>query len=159
MGTKDVEQPQEVKVEQNEKSVLKKDRPKADVEFERLKNEKFGTKENENADAAMLEWVELNRQLQIDRDTGRPYAVTSWDKTKGVFLDNPLVPLGLIATTMAISIGLFNFVKGSPNQNKWMRRRVGAQAFTIFAALGGAVVADRQRRAKATKNAVSTHNT
>ena len=50
-------------------------------------------------------------------------------------------------------MGLINFAKGSPTQNYWMRARVVAQGFTIFAMLGGALVAGRGRK---TKNAVST---
>ena len=69
-------------------------RPKADMAFEKLKREKLGTKVNEASDEAMLEWIELNKQLSIDRETGRPYHVTTADKTKAIFMENPLVPIG-----------------------------------------------------------------
>ena len=94
MGSQDSEQNPRVKYEQDEKIALKTHRLKADKEFERLKNEKLGRKENETSDAAKLEWIELSRELQIDKDTGRPYHLTTAEKSRKLFIENPLIPLG-----------------------------------------------------------------
>ena len=93
MGTKDQERCEETKQKCEEETAIKKEKRSLESNFEKLKNEKFGKKE-EMKDEAMLEWIELNKQLNIDQNTGKPYHVTSGDKTKAVFLDNPLVPIG-----------------------------------------------------------------
>ena len=97
MGTRDEELIQQNKVEGTEKRAVEKTRRKAEVEFERLKNEaeeKMGIKHKAMSDADMLEWVELNKQLQINRETGKPYVETYSDKFKRKFGENPLVPVG-----------------------------------------------------------------
>ena len=93
MGPKDVERHEESKAEGQEQRALKiQDR--FTTEFEKKKREKLGLKKVEPAESDMLEWIDLQKQLQVDRDTGKSYVTTPWEKTKGVFLDNPLVPLG-----------------------------------------------------------------
>lgn len=48
--------------------------------------------------------------------------------------DNVFVPLGLIATTVCLTMGLVNMSRGnSAKQQLFMRGRVGFQAFTIAA--------------------------
>ena len=93
MGPKDVERHEESKAEGQEQRALKM-QDRFSTEFEKKKREKLGLKKVEPAESDMLEWIDLQKQLQIDRDTGKSYVTTPWEKTKGVFLDNPLVPLG-----------------------------------------------------------------
>ena len=93
MGPKDVERHEESKAEGQEQRALKM-QDRFSTEFEKKKREKLGLKKVEPAESDMLEWIDLQKQLQVDRDTGKSYVTTPWEKTKGVFLDNPLVPLG-----------------------------------------------------------------
>ena len=93
MGPKDVERHEESKAEGQEQRALKM-QDRFTTEFEKKKREKLGLKKVEPAESEMLEWIDLQKQLQIDRDTGKSYVTTPWEKTKGVFLDNPLVPIG-----------------------------------------------------------------
>lgn len=95
MGPKDPDRKEETNVRHEEEKEIKTGKSKLDSHFEKLKTEKFGKKEDMN-DADMLEWIDLSRQLNIDRSTGKPYHVTPWDKTKAIFIDNPLVPIGNI---------------------------------------------------------------
>merc|ERR1712018_213551 len=87
MGPKDLE-----RIEDNRAERLEEKENKSNRRFEELKNEKiaekFGKKE-QFTDEAMLEWIELNKQLRIDQDTGKPYAdkVTASDKSKSMILD------------------------------------------------------------------------
>ena len=53
------------------------------TEFEKKKREKLGLKKGEPAESDMLEWIDLQKQLQVDRDTGKSYVTTPWEKTKG----------------------------------------------------------------------------
>ena len=74
-------------------------RTKAEIKFEKLKNEaeekKFGKKQHkEMTDADMLEWIELNKQLQFNSETGKPHVETASDKFKRKFGENPMVPIG-----------------------------------------------------------------
>ncbi|XP_003708651.1 HIG1 domain family member 2A, mitochondrial [Megachile rotundata] len=53
---------------------------------------------------------------------------------------NPAVPIGTIATTAALSYGLWNFHKGNKIMSQYMMRaRVGAQAFTILSVAIGCI--------------------
>ena len=54
-------------------------------------------------------------------------------------------------------MGLGGFMRGSPHQRFWMWCRVGAQAFTIAALLGGAYIAGT-RQQENNKNVVTTHD-
>lgn len=103
MGPQDAEKLAENKA--NRQFEKEKDNvDKAAKRFEELKNkkiaEKFG-KEEQMSDQAMLEWIDLNRQLQFDR-TGKPFddKITASHKTKSVFLENPLVPIGKYNNTV-----------------------------------------------------------
>ena len=71
---------------------------KAERKFEEIKNKKMSEKYGEKqqmSDEAMLEWIDLNKQLQRDRD-GNLYSdqVTATKKSKAMFVENPLIPLG-----------------------------------------------------------------
>ena len=71
---------------------------KAERKFEEIKNKKLAEKygeEKKMSDEAMLEWIDLNKQLQRDRE-GNLYSdqVTAAGKSKSMFLENPLIPIG-----------------------------------------------------------------
>mmetsp|Transcript_311 Transcript_311/g.559 ORF Transcript_311/g.559 Transcript_311/m.559 type:complete len:82 (+) Transcript_311:176-421(+) len=60
------------------------------------------------------------------------------ERFKEKFKKNPLIPLGLLLTTGALTAGLFAFRKGDKNMSQTMMRyRVAFQGFTVAAmALG-----------------------
>ncbi|GAA6012984.1 hypothetical protein JCM10207_008403 [Rhodosporidiobolus poonsookiae] len=62
--------------------------------------------------------------------------------------EEPLVPLGCAATVAALLAASSALQKGNRTQfNKMLRYRVAAQGFTVFAALGGSLYYQQQRRA------------
>ncbi|GAB6025441.1 hypothetical protein CHUAL_011186 [Chamberlinius hualienensis] len=81
-----------------------------------------------------LEWIHLN-EIVSSRDTQlegvREKLIR---KTK----ENPFVPFGVLATTVALSYGLWNMKTGNKKKSQVMMRwRIGAQAFTISAIILG----------------------
>ncbi|EDV22925.1 uncharacterized protein TRIADDRAFT_17859, partial [Trichoplax adhaerens] len=66
---------------------------------------------------------------------------TPFQKLLRKFKENPFVPLGMLATTVALSYGLVNFRRGDQKMSQMMMRaRVGAQGATILAVIGGLLV-------------------
>ncbi|GAA5970975.1 hypothetical protein JCM11641_004528 [Rhodosporidiobolus odoratus] len=62
--------------------------------------------------------------------------------------EEPLVPVGCAATVVALLAASSALQKGNRTQfNKMLRYRVAAQGFTVFAALGGSLYYQSQRRA------------
>ena len=107
MGPQDAEKLAENKA--NRQFEKEKDNvDKAAKRFEELKNqklaEKFG-KDAQMSNQAMLEWIDLNKQLQFDR-TGKPFddKITASQKTRSVFLENPLVPIGKYNNTLKYKV-------------------------------------------------------
>ena len=63
--------------------------------------------------------------------------------------ENLLVPVGLLATTACLTLGLVNLKRGnSRNQQFFMRGRVGAQAFTFVAMAVGLLLTGAGTRSK-----------
>ncbi|XP_017886429.1 HIG1 domain family member 2A, mitochondrial [Ceratina calcarata] len=61
--------------------------------------------------------------------------------------ENPAVPLGTLATVIALSLGLYNFHKGNTVMSQYMMRaRVGAQAFTILSMVAGFLLVARKEK-------------
>lgn len=59
-----------------------------------------------------------------------PWSEKVWRKSK----EEPLVPIGVLATTGALTMAILSFRKRqSWNMQYWMRARVAAQAFTVGA--------------------------
>ncbi|XP_074068442.1 HIG1 domain family member 2A, mitochondrial [Macrotis lagotis] len=55
--------------------------------------------------------------------------------------ENPVVPIGCLATAGALSYGLYCFHRGNSQRSQlMMRTRILAQGFTVMAILGGLVV-------------------
>jgi hypothetical protein len=60
--------------------------------------------------------------------------------------ENPLVPMGLVATVTALSYGLWQMKTGDRAMSqKMMRMRIYAQSFTVFALLAGIVYQSKKR--------------
>ncbi|GAA5909835.1 respiratory supercomplex assembly factor RCF1 [Sporobolomyces salmoneus] len=71
-----------------------------------------------------------------------------WDKFSRKFKEEPLVPIGCLATVVALVAASSALQKGNRAQfNKMLRYRVAAQGLTVVAALGGSVYFQGQRRA------------
>ncbi|XP_022080610.1 HIG1 domain family member 2A-like [Acanthaster planci] len=67
------------------------------------------------------------------------------EKFKKKALENPFVPIGIFATTCALTIGLVSFRRGQVHRSQMMMRaRVAAQAFTIGAVLVGVALQTRK---------------
>ena len=94
MGNKDIERHEESKAEGLERMERKKEKHAYETDFEKLKAEKFGKKEEQKPEITQLEWIELNKQLHLDPDTGKPYNMSAGEKSKQVFFDHPMVPIG-----------------------------------------------------------------
>ncbi|XP_001380908.1 HIG1 domain family member 2A, mitochondrial [Monodelphis domestica] len=63
------------------------------------------------------------------------------DKFGRKIRENPVVPLGCLATAGALSYGLYCFHRGNSQRSQMMMRtRILAQGFTVMAILGGLVV-------------------
>ncbi|XP_029045859.1 HIG1 domain family member 2A, mitochondrial [Osmia bicornis bicornis] len=73
---------------------------------------------------------------------------TFWEKFRRKLIENPAVPIGTVATTAALTYGLFSFYQGNKIMSQYMMRaRVAAQSFTILSmALGFVIVATRQEK-------------
>ncbi|XP_031842485.1 HIG1 domain family member 2A, mitochondrial [Nomia melanderi] len=88
-----------------------------------------------------LEWI---RQVRDGLYTNVPE--TFLEKAKRKTKENPLVPIGTLATISALSYGLYSFSKGDRVMSQYMMRaRVGAQAFTICCMVGGYIIAVRKQ--------------
>lgn len=65
--------------------------------------------------------------------------------------ENLLVPIGLLATTACLTMGLINMRKGnSEKQQLFMRGRIGFQAFTLAAMTLGMYLTQKNRSNKKT---------
>ncbi|XP_020854251.1 HIG1 domain family member 2A, mitochondrial [Phascolarctos cinereus] len=63
------------------------------------------------------------------------------DKFQRKVRENPVVPIGCLATAGALCYGLYCFHQGNSKKSQlMMRTRIVAQGFTVMAILGGLVV-------------------
>lgn len=68
-----------------------------------------------------------------------PEDETFLGRLKRKTMEEPLVPLGLLATTTCLLLGFSSFRKGDAVRSQlMMRARVAAQGFTVLAFVGGA---------------------
>ncbi|EDV99677.1 HIG1 domain family member 2A, mitochondrial [Drosophila grimshawi] len=80
-----------------------------------------------------LDWIQLRQDLGpvVEIETTKERLVR---KIK----ENPLVPIGCLATTAALSAGLYNFRTGNRKMSQlMMRTRIAAQGFTVVALIVG----------------------
>ncbi|XP_016972218.1 HIG1 domain family member 2A, mitochondrial [Drosophila rhopaloa] len=83
-----------------------------------------------------LDWIQLRQDLGpvIEVETTK-------EKLQRKIKENPLVPLGCLATTAALTAGLYNFRTGNRKMSQlMMRTRIAAQGFTVFALIVGVVM-------------------
>ncbi|BFG01575.1 HIG1 domain family member 2A mitochondrial [Drosophila madeirensis] len=83
-----------------------------------------------------LDWIQLRQDLGpvIEVETTK-------EKLQRKIKENPLVPLGCIATTAALTMGLYNFRTGNRKMSQMMMRtRIAAQGFTVAALIVGVVM-------------------
>ncbi|XP_018577675.1 HIG1 domain family member 2A, mitochondrial [Anoplophora glabripennis] len=94
-------------------------------------------------DLAKYDWITLRK----DMDNLLP-TETFTQKFYRKFLENPFVPIGCLATTLALSYGLWSFRNGKKKMSQYMMRtRVVAQGFTVLALVVG-VSMGAQKNAK-----------
>ena len=102
-----------------------------------------------------FEWIQLNKELQKNRDTGKKHQETPSEKLVRKMNENPLIPIGCLVTTGFLINGLFKFGRRDmAGSQTMMRGRILAQGFTIMALMDG-VVAQVKQKAWATPTAVT----
>lgn len=80
-----------------------------------------------------LDWVQIHNDA-----FGNGGIETFKEKLIRKTKENPMVPLGTVATLTALLIGLRSFYMGNIKMSQYMMRaRVGAQAFTLFSIVAG----------------------
>lgn len=99
-----------------------------------------------------LRWIE-DENIPKDKPDFDQFELIDQRSFKEHVLDkcseNIIVPMGLIATTACLSMGLLNMRRGnSHKQQLFMRGRVGFQAVTLVAMAIGMYVADKNRSRK-----------
>ena len=71
---------------------------------------------------------QLNKQLSINRESGKRHQETANEKLMRKVSENPLVPIGALLTTGFLFNGLFKFGRrDSAASQKMMRGRIVAQ--------------------------------
>ncbi|XP_017769557.1 PREDICTED: HIG1 domain family member 2A, mitochondrial [Nicrophorus vespilloides] len=80
-----------------------------------------------------LDWLQLHNEM--NRAAG---VETTKEKLFRKIKENPFVPIGCLATTMALCYGLVSFKRGDTKMSQYMMRsRVAAQGFTVVALVAG----------------------
>ncbi|KAH8321136.1 hypothetical protein KR074_010598 [Drosophila pseudoananassae] len=83
-----------------------------------------------------LDWVQLRQDLDPIAEVE-----TTKEKLQRKIKENPLVPIGCLATTVALTAGLYNFRTGNRKMSQlMMRSRIAAQGFTVLALIMGVVM-------------------
>ncbi|CAL1269754.1 unnamed protein product [Larinioides sclopetarius] len=90
-----------------------------------------------------LEWLETFEQIsEIQAQEKQGIR----DKMVNKIKSNPFVPIGMLATTAALSYGVYSMRSGNKKRSQMMMRaRVLCQGFTIAALLVGIVVASKTK--------------
>uniref|UniRef100_A0A1B0EUC2 HIG1 domain-containing protein n=1 Tax=Glossina morsitans morsitans TaxID=37546 RepID=A0A1B0EUC2_GLOMM len=82
-----------------------------------------------------LDWIKLREE------TGSAFPETTKEKMMRKIKENPLVPIGCLATASALGFGLYNFRTGNRRMSQMMMRaRIIAQGFTVAALVVGVVM-------------------
>jgi len=103
--------------------------------FKEMQKQKENKKE---IDIDEFEWIKLNQELAINRESGKKHQESANEKLMRKFKENPLIPIGCLLTTGFLVNGLFKFGRRDmAGSQKMMRGRIAAQGFTIFALLFG----------------------
>lgn len=113
---------------------------KAQKMKERLLNAQAqGVEERKAANASADMSPELKQEMEkFFVWTPPPPPETMGEKLKRKVKQNPIVPIGALATVGALTYGLFSFIRGDTKiQQYMMRARVAAQGGTIVAVAAG----------------------
>ena len=82
-----------------------------------------------------LDWIQMSR---LEREIGIEPMETGSSKFMRKIGENPVVPIGCLATVAALGYGLWSFRKGDRQMSQYMMRaRIGAQGFTVLALIAG----------------------
>lgn len=93
-----------------------------------------------------MEWIAIEKSFREDDAAAK---VERGALVKNKLASNPFVPLGLLATVMALGVGLRSMVKGQAKQSQMMMRtRVLCQGLTFAAILVGIVMGARSAQQK-----------
>ncbi|CAG0922980.1 unnamed protein product [Notodromas monacha] len=92
--------------------------------------------------APQLEWIQIRKDVEKNRGFAEmipnPNVETASEKFKRKFGENPLVPIGCVATGTVLFLGLASFIRRNPKMSqKMMRARIFAQGFTVVALIAG----------------------
>ncbi|XP_046390739.1 HIG1 domain family member 2A, mitochondrial [Ischnura elegans] len=94
--------------------------------------------EAKNEEAPEFDWITLHNEVSGSLSADE----TSKEKLLRKVKENPLVPIGCLATAGALSYGLWSFRKGNRQMSQYMMRlRVVAQGFTLVALVVGIGIA------------------
>ncbi|CAH3125407.1 unnamed protein product [Porites lobata] len=113
---------------------------KAQKMKERLLNAQArGVEERKAANASADMSPELKQEMEkFFVWTPPPPPETMGEKLKRKVKQNPIVPIGALATVGALTYGLFSFIRGDTKMQQYMMRaRVAAQGGTIVAVAAG----------------------
>ncbi|KAG5682721.1 hypothetical protein PVAND_012055 [Polypedilum vanderplanki] len=84
-----------------------------------------------------LEWIQMKKDFDNERAHEEESAKEKFIRK---FKQNPLVPIGCLATAGALSFGLYSFQKGERRMSQMMMRaRILAQGFTVAALVVGVI--------------------
>ncbi|KAM3964952.1 HIG1 domain family member 2A, mitochondrial [Aphomia sociella] len=90
-----------------------------------------------NDEPSDLDWVQLRREM----GSATQHVETTKEKFIRKITENPFVPIGCLATTGALSYGLWSFKTGKTKvSQQMMRLRIVAQGFTIAALVVGVMM-------------------
>ncbi|KAI8120317.1 hypothetical protein FF38_13432 [Lucilia cuprina] len=82
-----------------------------------------------------LDWI------QMRQESGPVFPESTKEKMMRKIKENPLVPIGCLATASALGFGLYNFRTGNRKMSQMMMRaRILAQGFTVAALVTGVVM-------------------
>ncbi|XP_056635114.1 HIG1 domain family member 2A [Diorhabda carinulata] len=93
----------------------------------------MSSKDNSNEEMENFDWITLKN----DMDAIAPVE-TQREKFIRKFKSNPFVPIGCLATTLALTYGLWCFRTGQKKMSQYMMRtRIAAQGLTVLALVTG----------------------
>ncbi|XP_055681114.1 HIG1 domain family member 2A, mitochondrial [Lutzomyia longipalpis] len=98
--------------------------------------DKMSEKEKKEQEEMELQWIQLKKDFG-DKVAGE----TTKEKMKRKIKENPLVPIGCLATAGALSYGLWSFRRGEKRMAQMMMRtRIVAQGLTVVALMVGVIL-------------------
>ncbi|XP_044262231.1 HIG1 domain family member 2A, mitochondrial [Tribolium madens] len=78
-----------------------------------------------------FDWIQLQKDIRGGEETRK-------EKLIRKIKENPMIPIGCLATTCALCYGLWSFRTGNRKMSQYMMRtRIVAQGFTVVALIAG----------------------